>query len=74
MAIPQQEAIRRLKAGETLLCTLPTGNTESDRAIYHLSGGGRVTTATYRKLTPEMEAVSPGLFAEVEAQEWRWVE
>ncbi len=41
MAIRQQEVIRRLKAGETLLCTLPTGNTESDKAVYYLSGGGQ---------------------------------
>lgn len=73
MAVTQAEVVRRLQAGETLLCSLPVGDCSTDKPIYFLSGGGRVTTATYRKLTPEMEAVSPGLFEDVEPQEWRWV-
>ncbi|SMP36419.1 hypothetical protein [Shimia sagamensis] len=74
MAVIQKEVMRRLKEGETLLCSLPVGDSATDRPVYFLSGGGRVTTATYHKLTSEMEAVSPGLFEDLEPQEWRWVE
>lgn len=72
MAIRQRDVIDRLKAGETLLCTLPKGDTDSDAAVHYLSGGERVTKATYRKLQSQMEAVSPGLFPGAEPQEWRW--
>jgi hypothetical protein len=40
MAIPRQDVIDRLKAGETIIHVLPKGGTEPDKPIQYLSGGG----------------------------------
>lgn len=72
--VPQDVVISRLKAGETLRCTLPRGNDETDRPHYSLSGGGTVHTKTYTKLKEHMRPVSAGLFEELEPQEWGWAD
>jgi hypothetical protein len=41
MAIPRQDVIDRLKAGETIIHVLPKGGTEPDKPIQYLSGGGQ---------------------------------
>lgn len=78
MAIRQADVIARLKAGETLILTLPKGDCASEKAQAYLSGGGNVTGATYRKLTDPaaslLRPVSPGLFSDVEPQEWGWAD
>lgn len=72
MAVRQNNVIARLKAGETLLCVLPRGNSESELPYQYLSGGGRVTKATYQKIKPQLSPICDGLFPDAEPQEWRW--
>ncbi len=76
MPVVQVEVISRLKAGETLVHVMPDGHGHRQRdgkkPIHYLSGGGRVTDATYVKLKPQMKPVSKGLFEDVDPQEWGW--
>ena len=74
MAVVQAEVIQRLKAGETLVRVLPKGDTESEKPFQYLSGGGRVTAATYQKLMPQLSPVSAGLFPDAGPQEWGWAD
>jgi hypothetical protein len=74
MTVRQAEVIERLKAGETVINVLPKGDTESDKAFQYLSGGGRITKATYRKITPNLKPISAGLFPDAEPQEWGWAD
>ena len=73
--VSQSNVINRLKSGETLVHVIENKGGKSF-SFQYLSGGGRVTSATYAKLTnPEgrlVEPVSFGLFPDAEPQEWRW--
>jgi hypothetical protein len=76
MAVRQEDVISRLKGGETLIHVIERENGQH-KPFQYLSGGGRVTAATYRKLTdpenPCLQPVSSGLFPDAEPQEWGWV-
>lgn len=76
MAVLQQEVIQRLQAGETIIHVMPDGEghkrRDGQKPIHYLSGGGRVTDATYEKLKPRMKPVSKGLFEDIDPQEWGW--
>ena len=71
MAVLQQEVIKRLKEGETLVHVIEREG-EKHKPYQYLSGGGRVTVATYEKLRPQLSPVSAGLFPDAEPQEWEW--
>lgn len=73
MAVPQKDVIKRLKAGETLVHVIEREKKSGNHKPYqYLSGGGRVTVATYEKLRPQLSPVSVGLFPDAEPQEWEW--
>ena len=78
MAVKQSEVIERLKAGETLIHVMPDGEghkrRDGGKPIHYLSGGGRVTDATYEKLKDKMTPISSGLFEDVDPQEWGWAD
>lgn len=74
MPVTQSQVIERLKAGETIVHVLPRGDTPSEEPFQYLSGGGRVTRATYIKLKPNLRPISRGLFDDSEPQEWEWAD
>lgn len=74
MPVRPSDVIKRLKSGETLIHVLPNGGMETEEPFQYLSGGGRVTRATYQKLKPQLLPISPGLFADAEPQEWQWAD
>lgn len=74
MVVRQNEVIARLKAGETLIVVHPVG---ADGGFQYLSGGGRVSAATFKRLTETDAALtplSPGLFPDADPQEWGWAD